>query len=315
MRQIARREEPPPPSLFESFLRRLREIAWGGENENADLRGTLEELIEEAEQEAGAGFSREERTIVLNALSFGELTVGDVMVPRADVRGVEVETRLGDVVKAMREAGHSRLLVYRGTLDDVLGLVHVKDLLAYWGDGEAFSLEQATRPVLVVPPSMRVIELLLEMRASGQRLAIVVDEFGGTDGLATLEDMVAEIVGELHEAERAGGAGGRAVQLELVTNPDGTIDAAGRADLEELEEHLGVTLLAEDERDEADTLGGLILNLVDRVPARGEVVRHPSGIEFEVLDADPRRIKRVRIRPAPAGGADDASADPPGASA
>jgi CBS domain containing-hemolysin-like protein len=202
VRQIARRDEPPP-SLFESFLRRLREIAWGGESENADLRGTLEELIEEAEQEAGAGFSQEERTIVRNALSFGELTVGDVMVPRADVRGVEVGAGLGDVVKAIRDAGHSRLLVYRGTLDEMLGVVHVKDLLAYWGDGETFSLEQATRPVLVVPPSMRVIELLLEMRASGQRVAIVVDEFGGTDGLATLEDLVAEIVGELHEAERA----------------------------------------------------------------------------------------------------------------
>ncbi len=314
MRQLARREEPPP-SLFESFLRRLREIAWGSEHENADLRGTLEELIEEAEQEAGAGFTREERTIVLNALSFGELTVGDVMVPRADVRGVEVGARLGDVVKAMRDSGHSRLLVFRGTLDDVLGAVHVKDLLPYWGDGETFSLEQATRPVLVVPPSMRVIELLLEMRGTGQRVAVVVDEFGGTDGLVTLEDLVAEIVGELHEKEHGGSAGGAPQPAEVVTNPDGTIDAAGRADLEELEERLGVTLLAEDERDEADTLGGLILNLVDRVPARGEVVRHPSGIEFEVLDADPRRIKRVRIRPARGDEADDAPISPPGASA
>ena len=315
MRQLAKRDEPPP-SLFESFLRRLREIAWGGEHENADLRGTLEELIEEAEQEAGAGFTREERTIVLNALSFGELTVGDVMVPRADVRGVEVGARLSDVVKAMRDSGHSRLLVYRGTLDDVIGAVHVKDLLPYWGDGEAFSLEQATRQVLVVPPSMRVIELLLEMRAGSQRVAIVVDEFGGTDGLVTLEDLVAEIVGELHEKEHGAGAGGGTTQAaEIMTNPDGTIDAAGRTDLEELEERLGVTLLAEDERDEADTLGGLILNLVDRVPARGEVVRHPSGIEFEVLDADPRRIKRVRIRPAQGGEADEAPVSPPGASA
>jgi CBS domain containing-hemolysin-like protein len=148
---------------------------------------------------------------------------------------------------------------------------------------------------------MRVIDLLLEMRASRKHVAIVVDEFGGTDGLVTLEDLVEEIVGEMQgECERAR-------QPQLVTNPDGTIDASGRADLDELEERLGVQLLAEDERDEADTLGGLVFALLDRVPTRGEVVKHPSGIEFEVLDADPRRVKRVRIRPV-GGGSEEAAA-------
>ena len=229
--------------------------------------------------------------LVRNALTFGELRVSDVMVPRADIKGVEMAAGIAAVVEAMREAEHSRLLVYRDTLDDVGGIVHIKDLLPFWGDGEAFALEQVMRPVLVVPPSMRVIDLLLEMRASRNHVAIVVDEFGGTDGLVTLEDLVEEIVGEM-QGERE-----RARQPQLVTNPDGTIDAAGRADLDELEERLGVPLLGEDERDEADTLGGLVFSLLDRVPARGEVVKHPSGIEFEVLDADPRRVKRVRIRP------------------
>ena len=289
MRQLARREEPPP-TLLDAFLRRLREITWLGEAGNGSLRETLEDLIEEAEEEAGARFSHEERALVRNALTFGELRVNDVMVPRADIQGIEVGADIASVVATMRQAGRSRLLVYRGTLDDVVGIVHVKDLLPFWGDGEAFSLEGVMRPVLVVPPSMRVIDLLLEMRATRNHVAIVVDEFGGTDGLVTLQDLVEEIVGEMQgERERA--------RQTLVTNADGTIDAAGRADLDELEERLGVQLLGEDERDEADTLGGLIFTLLDRVPTRGELVKHPSGIEFEVLDADPRRIKRVRIRP------------------
>ena len=290
MRQLARREEPAP-SFLDGFLRRLREIAWLGEAENGNLREHLTELIEEAEQGAGANLSEEEWALVRNALGFGELRVDDVMVPRVDIRGIEVSAPLPEVVRHLRESGHSCLLVYRGTLDDVVGVVHIKDLLPYWGDGEAFSLEQVARPVLVVPPSARVIDLLLEMRKGRNHVAIVVDEFGGTDGLVTLEDLVEEIVGELEDGRD------RAVQPQVVANPDGTIDAAGRTDLEELEERLGVRLLPEDERDEADTLAGLIFDLVDRVPARGEVVQHPTGLAFEILDADPRRIKRVRIRP------------------
>ena len=289
MRQLARRDEPAPSSSFlDGFLRRLRELAWLGEAENGNLREHLTELIEEAEQGAGTTFSEEEWALVRNALGFGELRVDDVMVPRVDIRGIEVAAPLAEVVRTLRESGHSCLLVYRGTLDDVVGLVHIKDLLPFWGDGEAFSLEQVARAVLVVPPSARVLELLREMRNGRNHVAIVVDEFGGTDGLVTLEDLVEEIVGELE--------GGRTSQPEVVVNPDGTIDAAGRTDLEELEERLGVRLLPDDERDEADTLAGLIFDLVDRVPARGEVVQHPSGLGFEILDADPRRIKRVRIR-------------------
>jgi CBS domain containing-hemolysin-like protein len=290
MRQLAKREAPPP-SLLESLMRRVRDLAWRGESEANGLRDALEGLIAEAEEEGGTAFSEEERELVRNALSFGELRVDDVMVPRADIKGVEVGGSLREVVRAMQAASHSRLLVYRDNLDDVLGIVHIKDLLPFWGDGDSFSLEQVMRPILVVPPSMRVLDLLLEMRVTRNRMAVVVDEFGGTDGLVTIEDLVEQIVGELQDEHE------RATQPTLVENADGTIDADGRVDLEELEEKLGTELLDEEERDEADTLGGLIFTLVDRVPARGEIVGHPSGLEFEVLDADPRRIKRVRIRP------------------
>jgi magnesium and cobalt transporter len=299
MKQLAKREAPQP-TLLESLMRRVRELAGRGETEAYRLRNALEELITEAEEEGTAAFSEEERELVRNALSFGELRVDDVMVPRADIKGVEIASSLRDVVRVMQQSNHSRLVVYRDNLDDVLGVVHVKDLLPFWGDGEGVAVEQVMRPLLVVPPSMRVLDLLLEMRLTRKRMAMVVDEFGGTDGLVTIEDLVEEIVGELEDEH------GNARQPQLVENPDGTIEADGRVYLEELEEKLGFELLVGDDRDEADTLAGLIFTLVDRVPTRGEIVAHPGGLEFEVLDADPRRIKRVRIHRRPAADAAEA---------
>ena len=295
MRQLDKRDTPQP-SFLDSFVRRVRELTWRSEAEPGGMREALEELLTEAEEEGTTSFSEEGRELVRNALGFGELRVDDVMVPRADIKGIAVASGLREVVSAMQGAQHSRLVVYRDHLDDVLGVVHLKDLLPYWGDGDTFSLEQTMRPVLVVPPSMRVLDLLLEMRRSSRRIAVVVDEFGGTDGLVTIDDMVEELVGELADEHDA------AEQPQLIENPDGTIDADGRVWLDELEEKLGLQLLESEDRDEADTLGGLIFTLVDRVPTRGEVVAHPAGLEFEVLDADPRRIKRVRIRRRPPAG-------------
>ena len=291
MRQLPRREAEGA-SLFDALVRRLRELTGIGEQETGNLRDAIEEIIGEAPADERKDFTAEQRALLLNALEFGELGVDDVMVPRADIKAVPVEATLREVVRAMHEAGHTRLLVYRETLDDVLGLVHVKDLLPYWGDGAEFDLERVVRPVLMVPPSMRVLDLLLDMRKSRVSLAVVVDEFGGTDGLVTMEDLVEEIVGELRGREAQPGR-------RLLELPDGSLEVDARLDLEELEERLGTPLLDEDERDEADTLAGLIFALVDRVPAKGEVVPHPAGFAFEVLDADPRRIKRVRIRRSP----------------
>jgi CBS domain containing-hemolysin-like protein len=290
MRQLAKREQPQP-SLLDSLVRRVRELAGRGASEPADLREALEEFLAEADEESGTPIGEEGRELLRNALGFGELRVDDVMVPRADIRGIPIASGLREVIACMQDARHSRLLVYRDNLDDVLGVVHLKDLLPYWGDGESFSLEQAMRQVLVVPPSMRVLDLLLEMRRTNNRIAVVVDEFGGTDGLVTIEDMIEELVGVLADEQDQEGA------PQLVENPDGTIDADGRVWLDELEAKLGQQLLEGEDRDEADTLGGLIFTLLDRVPTRGELVRHPLGYEFEVLEADPRRIKRVRIRP------------------
>lgn len=289
MRQLQRREGGSP-SILDGILRRLRELT-GVADEEGGLRATLEELIEERSGEGeGERLGESERRLLLNALAFGELEVADVMVPRADIKAVEASTDLRGVIDAIVQARHSRLPVYRQNLDDVIGVVHVKDLLPFWGDGAGFDLASIVRKVLVVPPSMRVVDLLREMRDTGVHMAVVVDEFGGTDGLVTIEDVVQEIVGEIQDEDRG------EPPAELVRREDGSLDVDGRIDLEELEAALGARLLDEESEDEADTLGGLLFMLLDRVPARGERVRHPAGFEFEVIDADPRRIKRVRVR-------------------
>ena len=287
MRSLPRRDAEPP-SLLEGIIRRLRDLAGVPEAEGT-LRQTIDELIEESDADEARTLSPEEKTLLVNAMSFGELRVDDVMIPRSDIRGVPVTASLTETVNAMRDARHTRLIVYGTNLDDVLGIVHIKDILDFWGDGVDFVLESVVRPVLIVPPSMRVVELLLEMRANHRHLAVVVDEFGGTDGLVTVEDLVTELVGDVGDEH------GRPVAARLVDRPDGSLDVDGRLDLEDLEAHLGVTLLGEDERDEADTVAGLIFALLERIPARGEKVEHPTGMIFEVLEADPRRIKRVRV--------------------
>jgi len=290
MRQLARTPQASP-SMLEGLLRRLRELA-SGESHNGGLRETLEDLLEEPDSGTGPEqFTAEERELLLNALSFGELRVEDVMVPRADIRAIEIGASLGEIVTAMRAAGHSRLLVYRDTLDDVVGLVHIKDLLPFWGDGEHFVLAEIMRPVPVVPPSMRVLDLLLELRRGQTHMVAVVDEFGGTDGLVTVEDLVVELLGEIHDEHTA------EEPAQLVRRSDGGFEADARLELDELEQALGCELLAEEERDEVDTVGGLVVTMADRIPEAGETVRHPAGYVFHVLEADPRRIKRVLIEP------------------
>lgn len=291
MKELSAGGRDPQASLLHGLLTRLRVLA-RRRNGEGSLRETLEELIEEGEpgeRTERPEFTEEERALLLNALSFGELQVWDVMVPRSDIKAIEIGAELDDVVQAMREAMHTRLPVFRGTLDDVVGMIHIKDMLPYWGDGAAFELERLVREVLFVPPSMRVLDLLLQMRDTGVHMAIVIDEYGGTDGMATIEDLVEEIIGEIQDEHD------KILPPQITELPDGNLEADARVEVEELEARLGVQLLEPERREDVDTLGGLLFMLLDRVPARGEVVRHPAGPEFEVLDADARRIKRVRV--------------------
>ena len=278
-------------SLAQNLLTWLRGTS-RGRNGDEMLRESLSELIEESEDEQGP-FNREERLMLMNILKLHRLRVDDVMVPRPDIVAIEVDAPLDKVVEAMHEAFHSRLPIYQDTLDHVLGFVHIKDLLAYWEGRTDFNLVDVAHDVLFVPPTMSVLDLLLRMREGRIHMALVVDEFGGTDGLVTIEDLVEEIVGEIEDEHD---------QVEAPTieeRPDGTLVADGRADIDEFEARVEVDLLPEERDEDIDTLGGFVFSLFGRVPQRGELISHPSGLEFEVLDADLRRVKRLRVRGLP----------------
>ncbi len=259
------------------------------------LRDTIEELIEEQDGVEDS-VAANERTLLANILKLRDRTVVDTMVPRADIVAVDVETDLPDLIAKIVEVGHSRLPVYRESLDDVVGIVHIKDVMACVAHGRRVGLEELVREAQIVAPSMPVLDLLVQMRQTRQHMALVVDEFGGIDGLVTIEDLVEEIVGEIQDEHDED------TPLSVVTRPDGTMIADARLTVEEFEEAVGL-VLTEDEREEIDTLGGLVFSLAGRVPARGELLAHPSGYEFEILEADPRRIRRLRIRVPTATGA------------
>lgn len=273
---------------------RLRNLVKTRQSET-QLRETLEEIIDEikeveGEEEVTVPISSDERVMLSNILRLRHLTADDVMVPRADIISVDQETPIEALIDVMSEAGHSRLPVYRETLDEVVGIVHIKDVLIYMKGERTFDLVDLVRRILVVAPSMRVLDLLLEMRLSRVHMALVVDEFGGIDGLVTIEDLVEEIVGEIEDEHDV------AEGPKLIDRPDGGLLADARVTIEELEERIG-PILSDEERDEdIETLGGLIFSVAGRVPGRGELVEHEhSGISFEVLEADPRRVKRVRV--------------------
>jgi len=213
-----------------------------------------------------------------------------VMIPRADIVGVEDTADIDQLVQVFTDGLHSRLPVYRGTLDNVIGMVHIKDLLAYWGAGEGFDLLKIVREVEFVPPSMPVLDLLLKMRTLRVHMAMVIDEFGGTDGLATIEDLVEAIVGEIedeHDVDE---------QPPFVEVSEGVFDADARAPIGDVEARMRCDFLPADRDEDIDTIGGVVTSLAGRVPQRGEIITHPSGIEFEITEADARRVKRLRVR-------------------
>ena len=201
---------------------------------------------------------------------------------------------LDEAVAQIRREGHSRMPVYREQLDDVVGMVHIKDVFAYVGRPEAFRLESILRKPLLVAPQLPVLDLLLQMRQARMHLALVVDEYGGIDGLITIEDLVETIVGDISDEHDE-------VQLPMLTErSDGTLDVDARLPVEDFETRLGRVLTDDERQADIDTVGGLVLTLAGRVPTRGEVIGHSSGIEFRVLDADARHIRRLRVKRAPA---------------
>lgn len=275
-----------------AIWRGMRQLIFGEDSEPT-LREEIEDAIDEAEESEGStpvagDLSPAEREMLRNLLHFGEQTAGDICVTRGDIMAVPNHISFEDLVAAFVDAGHSRLPVYAESLDSVVGMVHIKDIfVASVEPARDRSLDALMREPLFVPESMGVIELLARMRTERVHLAIVVDEFGGTEGLVTIEDVVEEIVGEIEDEHDDA----EASMLTMLDN--GLWEADARIELEELAESVDRRLSSDE--DEVDTLGGLVFLLAGHIPSRGECVTHPSGWKLEAIDSDPRRIIRVRL--------------------
>jgi CBS domain containing-hemolysin-like protein len=308
----------PRPSIIarengESWIGRLLRSMFGWKS--GTIRADLADVLETGDF-GDTGFSPEERKMLRNILSLRERRAEDVMVPRADIVAVQQEISLGELVKVFENAAHSRLVVYNDTLDDPVGMVHIRDLIGFMTaraalapqtnakrkkplpaglDLKAIDLSMpltATKIIranLFVPPSMPAIDLLAKMQATRIHLALVIDEYGGTDGLVSIEDIVEEIVGQIEDEHDE-----PAIHA-VVRQPDGSYLADARASLEEVTGTIGIEFDVGEATEEVDTLGGYLFTQVGRVPVRGELVPGPGPFEIEVLDADPRRVKRVKI--------------------
>jgi len=303
---------PVPPAREDGWLTRVFRALFGRRpNSRADLRDVLDAM-----PTGESGFSPEESRMLRNILGLRERRVGDVMIPRADIIAVQQDIKLGDLVRTFEGAGHSRLVVYNDTLDDPIGMVHIRDLIAFMTaraavdpqknakrkkplpaglDLKAIDLSmplsstKIVREILFVPPSSRVIDLLARMQATRIHLALVVDEYGGSDGLVSIEDIVEQIVGDIadeHDEDET---------PHVVRQADGSFIADARARLEDVAATVGNDFDPGEVAQEVDTLGGYLVTRAGRLPVRGELIPGPGLFEFEVLDADPRRIKRVRI--------------------
>jgi CBS domain containing-hemolysin-like protein len=296
-------------SIFRQAVNFFRTL--GGLRPRLSLRSNLEDALSD-QRGIDPGFSPQERSMLSNILSLRERRVADVMVPRADIIAVDQHASLGELLNIFREAEHSRLPVYHETLDDLVGMVHIRDFLSHLtanaprktdGQPELDAIDLSVqlsainiiRPVLFVPPSMPAMDLLVKMQATRIHIALVIDEYGGTDGLVSIEDIVEEVVGDIEDEHDE--------NEKSIAITDGGWVANARTSLEEIKDVVGEdfhTEASESEMNEhaedVDTIGGLVTAIAGRVPARGELIKGPNDFEFEVLDADPRRIKKLRIK-------------------
>ncbi|CAI9120705.1 hemolysin family protein [Brytella acorum] len=259
------------------------------------LRHSIAALVEEAaapDPENGdrPALDRQERALITNVLHLREITADDVMIPRADIVAMPLSITLDEALDFMRRENHSRVPVYREQLDDIAGMIHVKDLIAYVGTSEAFDLETLLRQPLMIAPQIPVLDLLLQMRQRRMHMALVIDEYGGIDGLVTIEDLVETIVGDISDEHD------EPVTAMMVERPDGSCDIDARMPVEQLEDRMGAVLTDEELEAEIETVGGLVFRLAGHVPIRGEVFTHASGLVFRVMDADARHIRALRMR-------------------
>lgn len=280
----ADKEEPP------SWLKRLwakTQEKLRGNAEVVALHEAVDELLEESQTADGAPTA--ERVFLDNILSFRDKEVGDCMVPRAQIVAIDVDSDLKDLVSLMVEHTHSRIPAYRETLDETVGMVHMKDVLACLASGKTCRIRDLLRPLVFAAPSMPASKLLLQMMQSRKHMAMVIDEFGGIDGLVTIEDLVEEIVGEIEDEHDDPEV------PEIMARPDGTLLVEASIDIEDFEARVG-PIVTNEERETIDTLAGYVFHLAGHIPAIGETVEGARGLLFDVLETDQNRIKRVRVR-------------------
>ena len=254
--------------------------------ESSSLRTILEDHADNKRE-----FSISEKNMLTNIIGFGESRVEDSMVPRADIIAVDVNISAQEVIKLFSECNHSRIALYRSTLDDPVGMLHIKDFVRALSevDIDDIIIEKLVKDIIFVPPSMKSRELLLKMQVSRIHMALVIDEYGGTDGLLTIENLIEEIVGEIEDEHSDS-------SLKKINIYENFLDVPARTKIEEVEEILGFSLLEEEVDEEIETIGGLVFLLAGRIPQRGELITHPKGFEIEIKEVDQRKIINVRLR-------------------
>ncbi|MEB3701726.1 Hemolysin family protein [Candidatus Bealeia paramacronuclearis] len=270
-----------------SFVDRLKKIIRRQKDSDSTLRDTIEGLIEE-DKTFNPSLAPDERAMLANILKLRDLTAEDVMIPRADIVAISQSSTREEILSTFRSADVMRLPIFHTNLDDIYGYIHIRDLIDT--TPENFNLAKITRKIEVIAPAMGVLDLLLKMRLSGERLAMVVDEYGGIDGLVTMGDLVEEIVGDIQNVADS------SLPDQIYFRPDGVVIVDARIEIEDLEEKLGPILATEDRDEDIETLGGLVFALAERIPQRGELITYEGhNLEFEIIEADPRRIKRIGI--------------------
>lgn len=287
---------PAQPSFFQLIASLFRggngqPVVNGHARQETSLKEAVEALIEEHELEDGKLYILpEEQNMLRNILRFGEMSVSDIMIPRTDIAAVPYDVAIAELKQIIISEQHSRIPVYKDNLDQIAGFLHIKDIAVSAFSGKPFTMDEMMRQILFVPPSMKVLDLLLKMRVSSVHIAIVVDEYGGTDGLVTMEDIMEEIVGEIQDEH----------DNEEETEPyvwvdERTIEADARMEIEDLDTCFGGDFVLHEDEEDFDTVGGLVFSHLGHIPETGEQFDYPTGLRITILEAEPRAVKRVRI--------------------
>jgi len=269
--------------LFEKFFLKKN-------TENNNLKQSIETVLD-SELKDTEGISKHERLMLLNILKIDGIRSSDIMIPRADIGAVELNDSFEKVLEVFIKEAHSRVPIYEKNLDNIIGMIHIKDLVNYQNQKktETNFLQNLKREILEIPPSMPVLDLLLKMQLTRLHMGIVIDEYGCTDGLVTIEDVIEEITGEIEDEHDE-----KNLPM-LIKSSLNTFEASARIEIDELQKVTNVEFLNSYDNDDVDTLGGLIFSITGRVPQRGEIIKHSSGTTFEIKDADPMKIKSVKV--------------------